>query len=171
MLRKIVLVLVLIFNLSALYSQCGGYFNACEKPIIKHHSLYVALQPFDYGLGLRYDYTFNHVGLYTSISYGNYWLNSDHTQYIKDHVKYTLGLLYQFPKEYYAQWLFTANTALNYHTIGSYEVDQIYNINDMVLHNQLSFELGCTVKFKCFALGVRTDILRWEPCFDIGLSF
>ena len=142
-----------------------------NKPNVKHNSLYVALQPFDYGLGLRYDYTFKQLGLYTSISHGNYWFDTSHTQYIKDHNKYTLGISWLFPKEWGKLNTFSINGGINYHTVGSYDTSMIYNLNDDILYNQLSYELGCTVKFPKFAMGIRTDIPRWEPCFDFGISF
>ena len=127
-------------------------------------ALYVALQPVDFGVGVRGDYYINGLGLYSSVSYGNWGL---YRQYdIKHHTKFTTGVLLPLPD--YEGNKFDITAGLNYHLLGSVMLDgSPLNPN---IFNPWSFELGVTVKLKRFALGVRTDILRWEPCVDIGFK-
>ena len=132
----------------------------------QHHpsALYVALQPVDFGIGVRGDYYINGLGLYSSVSYGNWGL---YRQYdIKHHVKFTTGVLLPLPD--YNGASFDVTAGLNYHLLGSVMMENSY-LNPKIF-NPWSFELGLTVKLKRFALGVRTDILRWEPCVDIGFK-
>lgn len=125
-------------------------------------AIYVAIQPADVGVGIRGDYYFNDVGVYSSISYGNGGLYKQFN--MKHHVKLTTGVLIPLPD--YGTWKYDFTVGINYHYLKDVT---IYNIpvNPEIL-NPLSFELGLTVKMKRLAIAVRTDILRWEPCIDIG---
>jgi hypothetical protein len=125
------------------------------------NALYISFQPTDLGLGLRYDYSFHALGIYGSVSYGNW---NDFKRYdIQHHIKYTVGISLPMPD--YMGWHYAFNAGLNYHTFG--------NIPDRSLNplfiNPWSFELGLSVKMEHFAIAVRTDILGWLPCVDIGI--
>lgn len=129
-------------------------------------AVYLVTQPTDLGIGVRGDYHVNHwAGLYGSASYGQWryygWSGLD------QHFKSTLGLLIP-----YKDWMgnhHDFSVGLNYHWVsGEVEPDEIYKDAD-IFHQPLSFELGLTIKYPRFALAFRTDILRWEPCIDIGI--
>jgi hypothetical protein len=137
-----------------------------KAPIV--HTLYISALPTDFGLGLRYDITFGVIGAYASWSYGNYYIY-DKTNYIKDHQKFTLGLLVPMPDQLQQPQHFYLTAGLNYHIWGDVQLNGI-QLNPKIF-NPWSFELGFTYSVHHFALGCRTDILRWEPCIDIGYNF
>ena len=129
------------------------------------NAIYLAFQPRDLGVGVRYDHSFNGVGAYTSITYGNYNIAED--TYIKDHIKSTIGI--SIPMRDYMTWHYAFNAAINYHIWGDVSKDGLQL--DSKIFNPWSFELGLSVKMAHFAIGLRTDIMRWEPCVDIGIPF
>jgi hypothetical protein len=124
-------------------------------------SFYLAFQPFDLGLGLRYDLCFDKIGFYSSASYGSYYLYKMNG--LRDHVKLTAGIMIPYHKDFY----FTAGA--NYHYVNAVN-PSVDVINSRIL-DRWSFEIGITaVIFKRFRIGLRTDVLRWEPDTDIGLK-
>lgn len=128
----------------------------------QNHTLYIVFQPLDLGLGLRYDLCFNKIGFYTSVSYGSYYLYKMNG--LRDHIKLTAGLMILYHKDFY----FIGGA--NYHYINAFN-PSIDVINSRIL-DHWSFELGVTsVIFKKIKIGLRTDILKWEPCIDLGLIF
>jgi hypothetical protein len=154
----------LIFIWLLLFSSCiplPAQQHVAKQP----NALYIAVQPTDWGIGVRYDHAFNGVGAYASISYGNY--NISKYTYIKDHVKYTIGVSAPIPD--WNDWHYAFNAGLNYHDWGKVVMDGI-QLSDKIF-NPWSFELGVSVKLPHFALGLRTDIMRWEPCIDVGMPF
>ena len=114
-------------------------------------------QPQDSGVGLRYDRIFNGVGLYTSLSVGNYKLN-----YIDRHYKTALGLMFQI-KDY--SFL---TVGVNYHAYGVTGVERIINPE---VFNPISLELGATCRIERFIAGFRMDVLKWEGCVEFGVAF
>ena len=129
-------------------------------------AIYISYQPTDHGLGIRGDYHINYwAGVYSSASYGQWrlykWSGLD------QHVKLTAGALIP-----YKDWMGNQHDfslGLNYHWVsGEIAESEIYK-NDKAFDRPWSFELGLTIKYPRFALAVRTDILRWEPCVDIGI--
>ncbi|MBK5202140.1 MAG: hypothetical protein JJE45_00260 [Prolixibacteraceae bacterium] len=127
-------------------------------------ALYLSHQPVDFGIGVRGDYYINGFGLYSSVSYGNWGLYRQFD--IKHHVKLSTGVLLPLPD--YNGGKFDVTAGINYHLLGSVMLDDS-PLNPKIF-NPWSFELGLTVKLKRFAIGVRTDILRWEPCVDAGFK-
>jgi hypothetical protein len=164
---KVLLMLILI----TLMTICSRQTVAKGQDINrKPNTVYVALQATDYGIGVRYDRMFNGVGVYTSLSHGNYWLDPSHDTYIKDHYKYTIGVICSLPNQPLDNtYTFDVVTGLNYHWWGTVYLDGMQL--DPRVWNPWSFELGVNCKFNRFALGVRTDIMRWEPCIDLGIKF
>ncbi len=139
-------------------------------PIIgmaQHHSpaLYISHQPVDFGVGVRGDYYIKSFGLYNSVSYSDWGLYRQNN--LRHHVKLSMGVL--MPLDDYNGAKFDVMAGLNYHHMRYTKLEDSF-INHKIL-NPWSFELGLTVKMQKFALGVRTDILRWEPCVDFGLTF
>jgi len=128
-----------------------------------YNAIYVSHQPVDFGVGVRGDYYINGLGLYSSVSYGNWGIYKEYD--IKHHVKLTTGVLVPLPD--YNGGTFDITAGLNYHLLGSSENP---NLNPHIF-NPWSFELGFTCKLRRFAIGVRTDVLRWEPCVDVGFNF
>ena len=139
------------------------------------NALSIATQPTDFGIGLRYDYHFkNALGVYTSTTYGDWGLYKQYD--IRHHTKITTGIsLYQFGlmnkdlylRKQFIYYYFTAG--LNYHILDKPKYLP-YNISKQI-YKPWSFELGVTCYMNKILIGMRTDILRWEPCIDIGYSF
>jgi hypothetical protein len=129
------------------------------------NAIYVAIQPVDVGIGIRGDYYFNDIGAYSSVSYGNGGLYKHFN--MQHHVKLTTGVLIPLPD--YQTWKYDFTVGINYHYIHDATINNISV--DPEIFNPLSFELGLAVKMKYLAIGIRTDILRWEPCVDVGYVF
>ena len=121
------------------------------------NAIYIALQPVDFGVGVRVD----HNMIYGSLTYGNG--NVYRKNDLSNHVKATLGVL--IPLKDYNGWKYDLTAGINYHTFNFISKDYL----NPKIFNPWSFELGLTIKMKRFAIGMRTDILRWEPCVDIGI--
>lgn len=155
--KKIIILCILLLSSFILSAQ--------QRVVKQPNAVYLSVLPADWGIGLRYDHSFNGVGAYGSISYGNY--NISEETYIKDHVKYTIGVSAPIPS--YENWHYAFNAGLNYHDWGKVTMDGV-QLDDKIF-NPWSFELGLSVKLPHFAIAVRTDIMRWEPCVDIGIPF
>ena len=134
-----------------------------EKP---RPAIYLAYQPFDHGLGIRGDYHLTSwVGMYSSVSYGT--LSLYKYTGLQDHMKYTVGVLIPLQDSNGNQHDFSIGG--NYHTVQrnpDYSGQQ--PASDKILY-PFSFEAGLTIKFPRITLAFRTDILRWEPCIDVGI--
>lgn len=129
-------------------------------------ALYISFQPADFGVGIRVDYRVKRLGLYNSISYGNWGIYKKYD--VRHHTKFTIGVL--IPIRDYHTWKYNFTAGINYHLLGSAIMDNIPV--DPKIFNPWSFELGLSVyTTRRFALGVRTDILRWEPCVDLHYKF
>ncbi len=87
----------------------------CSRPVNgqSHHpdALYVSFQPTDLGAGSRYDYHIGNLGVYSSASYGNWYLYNRFG--LKNHVKLTTGVLIPF-KDYYNDATFDFTAGINY---------------------------------------------------------
>jgi hypothetical protein len=154
-------IIALLFGLAV--GKCIAQEPFREKP---YNALYLSFQPADLGFGIRGDVHFNYwLGAYGSASYGQWRLYKDSG--LDQHVKITLGPLIPFTDWMGNQHDFTIG--LNYHHTSGEITDFINFKEDGIFHQPWSFELGLTIKYQKFALGFRTDILRWEPCFEIGI--
>jgi hypothetical protein len=156
------LIIVILTSLSI--GSMAQYHDAFrEKP---PPAIYLAYQPTDHGLGIRGDYHIHYlVGVYGSASYGEWRLYK--WSGLGQHVKLTTGILIP-----YKDWMGNQHDfslGLNYHWISGEVVESEIYKDDPQFHNPWSFEIGLTIKMKRFALGMRTDILRWEPCIDVGI--
>jgi hypothetical protein len=140
---------------------CMGQFR--ERP---PSAFYLSYQPTDNGTGARFDYHFNHwAGLYSSASYGSMGLY--HLSGLGQHVKASMGIL--IPYKDYMGNQFDWSVGLNYHWVsGEVEPSCIFEDNPQ-FHKPWSFELGLVMKMRRVCIGMRTDILRWEPCIDVGI--
>ena len=152
------IVLIVLFSISM---ESVGQLR--EKP---PNALYLSYQPWDHGLGIRGDYHLNHwVGVYGSGSYGQWGLYK--SSGLDQHVKLTAGIL--IPWKDWRGNQYDWSVGLNHHWVSGQVVESKIFEDDPVFHQPWSFEVGFTVKMKRFALGMRTDILRWEPCIDVGI--
>lgn len=140
----------------------------CAREGFGQTTLYYSFQPADLGDGIRVDYypfKASNLGLYNSLSYGNWGLYKGNG--LEHHVKITTGVLIQLTEDDPYHSIFTLG--INYHVLSK---SILYNdLLNPVIFNPWSFELGYTTKFERFCIGVRTDIPRWEPCIDIGFFF
>jgi len=154
--KKLILLTVLLFISVAIVAQ-----ERWERK----DAIYLSHQPWDHGIGIRGDYHFWVTGVYGSVSYGTLGLYKQAN--LKDHFKGTLGLLLPGWDSNGNQFDFSAG--LNYHKVTKSGPTPIGFATDGAILKHWSFELGLSVKLKRLAVGVRTDMLRWEPCIDIGI--
>lgn len=155
---KIFIVAVLITLLLGICTRTQA------QSVYGRHSdaVYLSFQPIDLGVGVRYDYHISDVGMYSSMSYGDWRLYRANG--LRHHVKMSTGVLLPFRYDHTAHIDFTAG--INYHYLNSVRIEGI-DINPHMF-NPWSFELGFAVKFKKVSIAAATDILRWEPCVYIG---
>jgi hypothetical protein len=161
--NKLLLALILLTLMTRVVAQD----ITSNKIVVKLNSVYTSIQPVDLGVGIRYDRYLKNFGTYSSISKGNYWFDRDHTNYIRDHIKITVGVSIYLPE--YREAISDFTIGVNYHLWNNVNTNNV-NINQNIF-NPWSLELGVTNKVKRLAIGLRTDILRWEPCLDIGYNF
>ena len=150
--------------------------NICSSQTLKNKDvvLYGSYQPTDIGFGLRVDYPISYLRLYNSISYGDagyYKINR-----LRQHTKITTGVFIPILNtDKWDKFYFTAG--INYHSLSRSTINNMESIiEDTHLNPKIfypwSFELGVTAySWHNFAISYRTDILRWEPCLDIGYIF
>lgn len=160
---KTTAVMIVVLLLATVGSMAQYHDAFREKP---PGAIYLAYQPTDHGLGIRGDYHFNHwAGAYGSASYGEWRLYK--WSGLGQHVKLTTGILIP-----YKDWMGNQHDfslGLNYHWVSGDVVESEIYKADKAFDSPWSFEIGLTIKMKRFALGMRTDILRWEPCVDVGI--
>lgn len=134
-----------------------------EKPL---NAVYLSYQPWDHGIGIRGDYHITTwAGVYGSGSYGQWGLYKGSG--LNQHVKLTTGILIPYEDGGGNEFDFTLG--LNYHWVSGQVVESEIYIDDPIFQQPWSFEIGVSIKLRRFALGMRTDILRWEPCIDVGI--
>ena len=155
------LILLIILALTSCTQSAFGQLR--EKP---PPAIYGSFQMSDLGFGIRTDYHFNSwAGIYGSLTYGKwryYQLSG-----LDDHVKFTLGAM--APLKDWMGNQHDVTVGLNYHWTSG-EITDFENFKEEgIFYQPWSFEIGLTIKYPRFALGFRTDILRWEPCIDIGI--
>jgi hypothetical protein len=121
------------------------------------NSLYVVLQPSDIGTGLRYDHQFNKVGLYTSLTRGEYRFDNG---YIKNHIKASFGGIV-----YLKDSFFTFGTS--YHHYGDRLLPETFNTD--VFH-PFSLEIGMGIVINHFTSALRVDF-KMDVSIDIGYKF
>lgn len=134
-----------------------------EKP---PSAIYLAYQPAGHGLGLRGDvYVHYLLGIYGSASYET--LGHYRHAGLKNHFKLTIGILIGIPD--YGDIQHDISVGLNYHHVQkNIRYEPLFQAGEVIYQNW-SFEIGLTIKYPRFTIGMRTDILRWEPCIDIGI--
>lgn len=134
-----------------------------EKP---PGAIYLAWQPSDMGLGIRGDvHATWWLGFYGSASYGQWYLYK--WSGLDKHFKGTLGVLVPWKdwKGNQHDW----SIGLNYHWVSGEVIPSDIFHDDPRLQSPWSFEVGLTIKMPRFTMAFRTDVIRWEPCFDIGI--
>lgn len=135
------------------------------------NAIYISIQPADFGFGVREDHQFKGIGIYSSITYGNWGLYGQN--HFNNHVKLSIGMMIPIFTQDIINinegYKFFFTTAINYHYLSSVKIEDIF-VNPKIF-NLWSFELGITYTLKRFSIGCRTDILRWEPCVDFGIPF
>jgi len=161
--KTIIPIIVLLFSfICENKSQFFGFDR--DKP---SNALYLAYQPWDHGIGLRYDHHVWKMGLYSSATYGSWGLYKQSG--LTNHVKLSAGIL--IPLADYIGYQYDISLAANRHFVDYEWIDDyagVYNY-DKIASRPWSFEIGLTIKMRRFTLGCRTDILHWEPCIDIGI--
>lgn len=129
-------------------------------------TIYLSYYPADNGVGLRFDYpVLPVIMIYNSASYGTTGLYREYN--LKNHFKLTTGVL--IPLKPYNDDKCYISAGVNYHHVekaGGTGVE----VKPLILR-PWSFELGVTAKLRKLAIGLRTDILRWEPSVDVGIFF
>jgi len=131
----------------------------------KRNVVYLCFQPNNLGYGLRYDYYFNDIGIYGSLTHGAYTFSEG---YIKDHTKATLGMTFLNRRK-------TIDTDYNFLSIGaSYNVyreleyDKTYN---RAVFHPLAVEVGAGTLIKWFSVAFRYELVKSNVSLDIGIRF
>lgn len=137
-------------------------------------AVYIATQPVDFGIGQRIDIGFKNdaLQLYESLTYGDWGLYKQNG--LRHHLKASVGIMAPIYQRCQQTVLnhneFFLTAAINYHHLGEASINN--EIVDPGIFNPWSFEIGITgYTWSRFAIAVRTDILRWEPCVDFGYKF
>ena len=132
---------------------------------ISKNAVYIVMQPADFGMGIRGDYHFWKAGVYGSASYGTLGLYKRAS--LKKHIKLTAGVL--IPLKRYLSNQFDISVGLNYHYVEKIKGENLDYWAGTIFYYPWSYEIGLTIKLKRITMGVRTDIMRWEPCIDVGI--
>lgn len=163
----------IVFSITVLIFICSANNISAQKSI-KIRSIYLATQPVDFGIGQRIDIGFKNdaLQLYESLTYGDWGLYKQNG--LRHHLKASIGIMAPIYQRYNQTVLnhneFFVTGAVNYHHLGKATINN--EIVDPRIFNPWSFEIGITgYTWSRFAIGVRTDILRWEPCIDFGYKF
>jgi hypothetical protein len=121
------------------------------------NTIYLTWQPVDMGLGIRYDRQFKEVGLYTSLSKGEYQFDEG---YIKDHWKAALGGIAYIKDAF-------LSAGFNLHSYGENS-----GVNPDVLY-PISFEVGLGLRLspEKWSVALRLDPVKWDSSIDVGLRF
>lgn len=152
------LLLILILALSSML--CIGQYTSAS----------LSVQGVDLGVGIRVDHYFkSNMGIYGSLSYGDWYLYRHNN--LRNHYKGTIGVAIPIPDR---DGLYDPNDNC-YVTLGynTHLLDKVgESIVDDIIFQKHSFELGITRQItKYIIFAVRTDVLRWEPCIDVGIIF
>lgn len=116
------------------------------------NTIFAVYQPTDRGIGLRYDYQNEGLGVYTSLTKGSYRFIES---YVKNHRKIAIGGVYR-----------AFSFGLSYHKYG--EIKGHFNQRGL---KPFSFEVGGKVKADKLCVGIRADFLKGEGSADIGFNF
>ena len=155
---------IIILGFTILYSQKGEAQTVKFKDA---NAIYLSFQPGDFGWGVRYDRRISKLGVYSSLSLGNYELSNQTC--VKNHIKMALGGIFYFRKKYGNKSNNSFNFGLSYHVYG----EKLYipgTINEQAF-KPLSCEVGWCVRVEHFIGGIRFDPLKWEGVLDFGISF
>ena len=125
--------------------------------LLAQNTIYLTWQPVDMGLGIRYDRQFKEVGIYTSLSKGEYRFD---TGYIKDHYKAALGGIAYIKDSF-------LSAGFNLHKYG-----ENVGVNEQVLY-PVSFEVGIGLRLnpEKWSIALRLDPVKWDSSIDFGLRF
>jgi predicted porin len=144
--------LLIILLLLAPLSLSGQY----------RHILSVNYAPQDNGIGFKYDYRIDKIGLYGTYSYGNYYGEDENFEkwYITNHNRYSAGVTF---------WNTEAHlmAGLVYHSNGKVKLPE--SIAEPVKW-PVSLEFGIAGSVNRFNAGFRYDILRKEGMFEFGVA-
>jgi hypothetical protein len=165
------LCIIVISLCTSLNAQKSQLFTSIYAQNSYSNTVYFSMQPRDLGIGFRYDHEFKNFGLYTSLTKGRYKFDNYNysDDYIKNHVKATIGVIFNGMKFDQGREYVNFNLGLSYHTYGERKLES--TDIDARVYKPVSFEIGTLFKVNRFAFAARTDILKWEVCFDLGLSF
>jgi len=170
--KKIIIFIILFFlSTFALYAQSYDnerFDNIYNNKLYKPNTIYVVLQPVDYGIGLRYDRMFNPLwGSYISLTHGKFELETG--EIIDHHYKVVSGVLFYLRPSDRFYWSYIG-LGLSFN---GYE--GLHNIPYTFPPQALdvwSFEISCNARLtNKFNVGVRIDPLKWESSVDLGFSF
>jgi hypothetical protein len=149
--------LLLICTIIALIASVGS--------LKAQNTVYFSFQPVDLGVGLRYDRQINDVGIYSSLTYGNYKFFGGH---VDNHIKASFGGIRYFKEPCLSESEAFFTCGGTYHHYG--EIYYSEGIPPRVF-NALSFELGVGLQFCHCSVAFRMDVLKFDSSIDFGFRF
>jgi hypothetical protein len=141
------------------YILCSLLLILCLS-VQAQNSLSFCFQPDSRGYGLRYDYTFNKVGLYASFAKGCYTFQNGG---IEHHTQVAVGTTYFFHK---------TNTFLSAGV--SYNVYQDVTTSPAFNPKALKpwdCEVGAGYRWKYFVLAFRYGVIKHVSSIELGINF
>ena len=131
----------------------------------KRNVVYICLQPNNLGYGLRYDYNFDNVGLYGSITHGAYKFVEG---YIKNHTKVSAGMTFLNKRQTADHDYNFLSMGASYNIYKSVQYDQLYNT---AVFHPVALEIGAGTIIKWFSLAIRYELVKSNVSIDIGIRF
>jgi hypothetical protein len=129
----------------------------------KHNSVYLVASTNDFGLGVRYDYSFKSTGIYASIEQGHYILPGK----IRQHDKISLGVTQFNKKAFYKDDYIFISAGGCYHIYQGVEyVPENKNILD-----PLSLEIGGGIAEQRLTFAINVDVIKFDVMWCLGIKF
>jgi hypothetical protein len=131
----------------------------------KRNVVYLCLQPNNLGYGLRYDYHFNEIGLYSSLTYGSYTFFGG---FIKEHIKASAGMTFLNKRKPFADDYNFLSVGTSYNIYKGVEYDKSFN---KAVFHPLALEIGAGTIIGWFSLAFRYELVKSNVSLDVGIKF
>jgi hypothetical protein len=135
-------------------------FLAISEEVFSQNAIYLCLQPNDIGYGVRYDYSFKKIGLYSSVTHGTYHLNTLH---LANHTKLSLGTTFSY-KAGKGNFL---SVGLNYNQYKKLVTPDPSKLT----YTPLGVEIGAGTSINRFIFAFRYELIKSNVSLDFGIKF
>jgi hypothetical protein len=132
----------------------------------KRNTIYICFQPNDLGYGLRYDYSFNGIGIYNSVTYGGYQFAQAR---INNHLKLSSGVMIFNKRKLYTGDYNLLSIGLSYnHYRGTNVWTSTFNPKAF---KPVSLEIGAGTVVNRFSVAFRYELIKNNVSLDFGYKF